>query len=167
MTMDVRSVRFSGLGVAELRAESIDSEVGPTSLLVRSVVSLISTGTELNVFRGRVATPREVALPMMRGEFPFPIKFGYQVVGRVERAGSESRCHEGDLVLAQHPHQNALVIDESLVQPAPDGVTPRQAALATSSQCRGELSSACSPLTWPGRRPGRSSSSNRRHGPMG
>jgi 2-desacetyl-2-hydroxyethyl bacteriochlorophyllide A dehydrogenase len=130
MTMDVRSVWFTGPRVAEVRPESIDSQIGPTSLLVKSEVSLISTGTELNVFRGRVATPREVALPMMRGEFPFPIKFGYQVVGRVEQAGPESHYTPGDLVLAQHPHQDAFVIDESLVQPVPDGVTPRQAAFA-------------------------------------
>jgi 2-desacetyl-2-hydroxyethyl bacteriochlorophyllide A dehydrogenase len=130
MALDARAVWFPEARVAEVRDEVVGDQLEPTELLIRAVVSMISAGTERNLYRGLMASPREVGLPMTRGEFPFPIKFGYQVVGRVERAGTDSHYRPGDLVLAQHPHQDVFAIDQTLVQPIPEGVAPRQAALA-------------------------------------
>src|SRR3546814_12834455 len=63
---------------------------GAGEIRVRAIHSMVSPGSEMNVYRGEGNLP-SVPLPTMAGTLPFPIKFGYQVVGRVEAARSEER----------------------------------------------------------------------------
>jgi 2-desacetyl-2-hydroxyethyl bacteriochlorophyllide A dehydrogenase len=114
---------------AELRDETLD-DPAVDELLVRSICSLVSAGSELNVYRGQAVSEEEVGLPTTRGTFPFPIKFGYQVVGRVELAGADTGYANGDIVFCQHPHQDLFVVPSSLTYPVPQGVAPQTAALA-------------------------------------
>jgi 2-desacetyl-2-hydroxyethyl bacteriochlorophyllide A dehydrogenase len=114
---------------AELRPEPLHDPEG-TELLVRALCSLVSAGTEMNVYRGAAVSPLEVGLPTRKGDFPFPIQFGYQVVGRVERAGESSSFAEGDLVFCQHPHQDRFVISDEFVYPVVGSLAPRDAAFS-------------------------------------
>jgi len=114
---------------AELREEPVESP-GVDELLIRAICSLVSAGSELNVYRGEAVSTEEIGLPTTRGEFPFPIKFGYQVVGRVESAGTDTGHAQGDVVFCQHPHQDRFVIPASLTYPVPAGLKPETAALA-------------------------------------
>ena len=44
--------------------------------------------------------------PFMGGAFPFPVKYGYPMVGRVEAGPAELA---GRIVFALHPHQTAFI----------------------------------------------------------
>jgi 2-desacetyl-2-hydroxyethyl bacteriochlorophyllide A dehydrogenase len=136
-----RGVWFTAARRAELREDSV-SAPGPDEILVRGVVSLVSAGTEMNVYRGEVATAHELNLPTAAGTFPFPIKFAYQIVGRVEVAGSRSGFQVGDRVFSYHPHQDLFAVrtgggsaedlmeGASLVFPVPDRLSDERAAFA-------------------------------------
>jgi 2-desacetyl-2-hydroxyethyl bacteriochlorophyllide A dehydrogenase len=70
---------------------------------------------------------------MSKGSYAYPIKFGYQCVGRVLFAGDASGFNEGDRVFTRHPHQDVFVIPAErngrpLVAKIPDQVTDTQAA---------------------------------------
>jgi 2-desacetyl-2-hydroxyethyl bacteriochlorophyllide A dehydrogenase len=122
-----------------LREEAVPP-AGEGEIVVRSLVSLVSSGTEMNVYRGEAATAQEVNLPTTSGEFPFPIKFAYQVVGEVEQAGARSGYSVGDRVFVHHPHQERfrvatarsrpddLVEGAGLVYPVPSDLDPVRAA---------------------------------------
>jgi hypothetical protein len=48
--------------------------------------------------------------PFMGGAFPFPVKYGYSIVGQIENGPSELR---GRAVFALHPHQTRFMIPDS------------------------------------------------------
>jgi threonine dehydrogenase-like Zn-dependent dehydrogenase len=91
----------------QLREEPVGPP-GDDELRVRSVVSLISPGPEM-----RVVSP-------------------YQLVGRVEAAGSSTRHTVGDLVFVRHPHQDVFAVrdDPALVFAIPGDLAPERAVFA-------------------------------------
>jgi hypothetical protein len=117
-------------GRAELRAVDLPAP-GPDANLVRAIASGISRGTERLVHFGRV--PPEAATqmrgPMQEGDFPFPVKYGYCLVGEVE-AGP----HAGQRVFCLHPHQSRLVIPAGLCTPLPEGLPDTRAVLGANME---------------------------------
>ena len=112
-----------------LREEPLRDPQGD-EVLVDAICSLVSAGSEMTVFRGEVASEAEVGLPTRKGDFPFPISFGYQVVGRVSETGPDA-CHEvGDVLLCQHPHQDRFVVSSRFAAPVPAETPPEAAAFA-------------------------------------
>ncbi|MGW4520215.1 zinc-dependent alcohol dehydrogenase [Amycolatopsis sp. NPDC004378] len=102
---------------------------GDDEVLVRTLCSGISRGTETLVFRGRVPASQHDVMraPFQEGEFPGPVKYGYLNVGVVERGPAELT---GKTVFCLYPHQTAYVVPASAVTPVPDGVPPGRAILA-------------------------------------
>ena len=123
---------YVGAGRAEIRTEPL-AEPGPGEIRVRALYSAVSRGTERLVLAGRVP-PSEferMRAPFMAGSFPFPVKYGYATVGRVE---SGSPGLQGRLVFALHPHQSAFNIPAEAVVPIPDRVPPSRAVLAANME---------------------------------
>lgn len=95
-------------------------EVGITSIL-----SAISHGTEMLVYRGLVDPAEKPDLPTIVGGFDFPVKYGYASVGRIEEVGWDvDHLKAGDLAFAYHPHQTEFVAPANLVIPLPKGIQP-------------------------------------------
>ena len=117
-------------GRAELRAVDLPAP-GPDENLVRAIASGLSRGTERLVHFGRV--PPEAATqmrgPMQEGDFPFPVKYGYCLVGEVE-AGPQA----GQRVFCLHPHQSRLVSPATLCTPLPDGLPETRAVLGANME---------------------------------
>ena len=61
-------------------------EPGADEVLVRTLYSGVSRGTETLVFRGGVPESQHAAMraPFQEGDFPGPVKYGYLNVGVVE-----------------------------------------------------------------------------------
>ena len=111
-----------------LRAEDVrDPE--PGEVLVRTVHTGISRGTESTVFRGEVPPGERdrMRAPFQDGDFPGPVKYGYLNVGVVESGPSDL---QGRTVFTLFPHQSAFVVPESAVEVVPEGVPARRAVLA-------------------------------------
>src|SRR6476646_10319094 len=117
-----------GPGCGEIRAVELP-EPGAGDVVVRTLRSWISRGTETLVFRGAVPLDQGVAMraPFQEGEFPGPVKYGYLNGGAVEEGPAELR---GRTVFCLYPHQTAYVVPASAVTVVPERVPPPRAVLA-------------------------------------
>jgi threonine dehydrogenase-like Zn-dependent dehydrogenase len=115
-------------GCGEIRPVTLP-EPGHDDVLVRTVRSGVSRGTETLVFRGGVPPDQYTAMraPFQEGDFPGPVKYGYLNVGAVEHGPPELR---GRTVFCLYPHQTAYVVPAAAVSVVPDGVPPARAVLA-------------------------------------
>ncbi|MFG1638823.1 zinc-binding alcohol dehydrogenase [Amycolatopsis sp. NPDC049252] len=115
-------------GEGEIRPVTLP-DPGPDEVLVRTLYSGVSRGTETLVFRGGVPASQYDVMraPFQEGDFPGPVKYGYLNVGVVEQGPSELR---GRTVFCLYPHQTAYVVPASAVTLVPDDVPPGRAILA-------------------------------------
>jgi NADPH:quinone reductase-like Zn-dependent oxidoreductase len=130
--MQAKALWYVGPDRAELREETVAS-IGPGGVRVRALFGAVSRGTERLVCNGRVP-PSEferMRAPFMGGAFPFPVKYGYATVGRVEEGPSLLR---GRVVFALHPHQDIFTLPAEAVLEVPDGVPPARAVMAANME---------------------------------
>jgi threonine dehydrogenase-like Zn-dependent dehydrogenase len=118
------------------RAELRDVELRPAALgeaRVRTLYTCLSRGTERLIFEGRVPEGERERMrgPLQEGAFPFPVKYGYCAVGRVEEGLEEL---VGRAVFALHPHQDVFVAPTAMLGKVPDDVPPRRAVLAANME---------------------------------
>jgi threonine dehydrogenase-like Zn-dependent dehydrogenase len=115
-------------GRGEIRPAALP-DPGPDEVLVRTVCSGISRGTETLVFRGAVPADQYAPMraPFQEGDLPGPVKYGYLNVGMVEQGPAELR---GRTVFCLYPHQTAYVVPASAVTVVPEDVPPARAVLA-------------------------------------
>lgn len=126
--MEARALWLLEPGVAELRRVQVPDR-GPDEVLVRTLRSAVSRGTEALVFRGGVPPDQyeRMRAPFQEGDFPGPLKYGYLSVGVVEQGPARL---VGRTVFCLHPHQTAYVVPVSAVVEVPEGVPPERAVLA-------------------------------------
>ena len=115
-------------GEGEIRATPVPAP-GPDDVLVRTLFSGVSRGTEALVFRGGVPASQRATMraPFQDGEFGGPVKYGYLNVGRVETGPAALL---GRTVFCLYPHQDRYVVPAAAVTPVPDAVPPARAVLA-------------------------------------
>jgi len=123
---------YVGPGHAEIREEPL-AEPGPGEVRIRALYSAISRGTERLVFAGRIPESEfeRMRAPFMGGHFPFPVKYGYATVGRVEAGPVEML---GRIIFVLHPHQSLFNVLLSAVVALPDDVPPMRAVLAANME---------------------------------
>ena len=124
--MKARSLWFSRPREVEFREEDVVPPKGD-EILVETLYSGISHGTEMLVYRGDVSGDLELdpSLITMKGSFRFPIKYGYSSVGRVVELGAEtSRLCRGDVIFVHHPHQTRYVVPENMAVKLPQDTSP-------------------------------------------
>jgi len=119
---DAQAFWLSAPGRGEIRTVTLP-EPGRGDVVVRTLRSGVSRGTETLAFRGGVP-PRA---PFQEGDFPGPVKYGYLSVGAVEEGPPDLR---GRTVFCLYPHQTAYVVPAGAVTVVPDDVPPARAVLA-------------------------------------
>jgi threonine dehydrogenase-like Zn-dependent dehydrogenase len=115
-------------GHGEIRPVTLP-EPGSGDVVVRTLRSGVSRGTETLVFRGGVPPSQYTAMraPFQEGDFPGPVKYGYLSVGAVEEGPPELH---GRTVFCLYPHQTAYVVPAGAVTVVPDDMPPARAVLA-------------------------------------
>jgi threonine dehydrogenase-like Zn-dependent dehydrogenase len=128
MVADARAFWLAAPGRGEIRDEPV-RDPARTEVLVRTLHSGVSRGTETLVFRGGVPESQWDAMraPFQEGDFPAPVKYGYLNVGVVERGPDELA---GRTVFCLYPHQTRYVVPAESVTVVPDGVPAARAVLA-------------------------------------
>jgi NADPH:quinone reductase-like Zn-dependent oxidoreductase len=118
-------------GKAEIRSEPLATPDG--MVRIRAVASALSRGTERLVFSGRVPESEfeRMRAPFMSGAFPYPVKYGYAMVGRVEEGPADLK---GRLCFALYPHQTVFNLPAKNIVPLPDGLPPERAVLAANME---------------------------------
>jgi len=114
--------------VGVLRREPLP-QAGEGEVLVRTLFTGVSRGTEVSVFGGHVPRTEHdrMRAPHQDGDFPGPVKYGYLNVGVVERGPEQLRDR---MVFTLFPHQSAFVVASDAVAPVPEGIPARRAVLA-------------------------------------
>ena len=130
--MQGKALWYVGPGRAELREEPV-AALEPGTARVRALFGAISRGTERLVHTGRVPAGEyeRMRAPLMGGAFPFPVKYGYATVGRVEDGPAELKDR---IVFSLHPHQSLFTLPAAMALPVPEGVTSHRAVLAANME---------------------------------
>jgi len=127
MVYDARAFWVRSPGEGEIRSVALP-EPGPDEVLIRTLWSGVSRGTETLVFRGEVPASQYAVMraPFQEGDFPGPVKYGYLNVGVVEEGLA---ALVGRTVFCLYPHQTAYVVPADAVVAVPEGVPPARAVL--------------------------------------
>ena len=128
MTLRGRAFWLRSAGHGEIRPVTL-APPGVDEVLVRTLYSGVSRGTETLVFRGGVPPSQYASMraPFQDGDFPGPVKYGYLNVGVVEEGPSTLL---GRTVFCLYPHQTRYVVPATAVTVVPDAVPPARAVLA-------------------------------------
>ncbi|SDJ03037.1 Threonine dehydrogenase [Frankineae bacterium MT45] len=128
MAGSARAFWTTAPGVGEIRSVPVP-EPGPADVLVRTLRSGISRGTESLVFRGEVPASEYLTMraPFQEGDFPGPVKYGYLNVGVVIGGVPELLGRE---VFCLYPHQTQYVVPARSVVALPEGLPTGRAVLA-------------------------------------
>ncbi len=112
----MKRILFTAPGTAELQfVPPFSDRLGPREIRGRTVVSLISPGTEVSLLRGT--------------HFPHPP--GYASVFSADEIGGEvTDIAPGSLLFGSGPHQEFQQADRALVVPLPAGLPPETAVFA-------------------------------------
>ena len=129
---DARAFWVAEPGRGEIRDEALPAG-SDDDVLVATLYSGISRGTEALVFGGRVPESEweRMRAPFQDGSFPAPVKYGYANVGRVIRGPGGM---QGRTIFALYPHQTRYVVPASAVHLVPDAVPPGRAVLAANME---------------------------------
>ncbi len=122
--MRTRSLYFTGPRATEIREEEVRVP-GTGEVQLTAIVSGISAGTELNVYRGLAPQWRQTMDPKTRlfsaangSSWTWPARYGYAMVGRVSALGQGvTVLSEGDLVYSYSPHGDHAVVSADAVIP--------------------------------------------------
>jgi 2-desacetyl-2-hydroxyethyl bacteriochlorophyllide A dehydrogenase len=99
------------LGPRDVETRDVELEpIGEGDVLVRTLCSGISAGTELLAYRGEIANDVSLddTIGALGGTFRYPFRYGYSCVGVVEKSCSE--LAPGAFVFAFHPHQDRFAV---------------------------------------------------------
>jgi 2-desacetyl-2-hydroxyethyl bacteriochlorophyllide A dehydrogenase len=121
---------YDGRGGVALDDAALDI-LSDADVRIQARYGALSRGTERLVLTGKVP-PGEYArmrCPHQMGDFPGPVKYGYQCVGTVVDGPAELR---GQIVFTLHPHQTVFDVPAADVIVLPDGVPPQRAVMAAN-----------------------------------
>jgi len=118
------------VGELTLRAESSTANA-PDNVVLHGIYSGVSRGTERLVLRGQVPESEYVRMrcPFQEGDFPFPVKYGYNFVGL-----AMSGEFQGRPCFALSPHQEIARLPAAAILPLPDRLPALRAVLAANME---------------------------------
>jgi hypothetical protein len=131
MADEARAFWVTEAGRGEIVAEPPPRRTSIDTIVVRTLYTGISRGTEALVFNGLVPVGERERMraPFQQGTFPGPVKYGYSNVGIVED-GPGSLA--GRRIFALFPHQTRYAVPLDAVHLIPDGVPAERAVLTAN-----------------------------------
>ena len=125
-------------GQGEIRTEPLPAPTPDQTRLI-TLATGISRGTESLVFAGRVPPSQYATMgaPLMEGDFPFPVKYGYSAVARTEA---------GARVFVLHPHQDIFNAPTAMCIPLPAALPTARATLAANMETALNITWDAAPL---------------------
>jgi 2-desacetyl-2-hydroxyethyl bacteriochlorophyllide A dehydrogenase len=123
------SLYFTAPRQISVRQESLPSP-GRGQALVKTLLSAISPGTELLIYRGEFPTdlPLDENIPALAGAFAYPLRYGYAAVGEVVGVGADLDSNWlGKLAFAFQPHASHFLAPVEELLPLPAGLSVEEA----------------------------------------
>jgi 2-desacetyl-2-hydroxyethyl bacteriochlorophyllide A dehydrogenase len=127
--MERQALYFTGPRQVALVNEPLPSPAAG-QVLVKTIMSAISPGTELLVYRGLapMGLARDETITALAGDFSFPLTYGYAAVGQVLELGPDvAPAWKDRLVFAFQPHASHFLATPEELLGVPAGVSPEEA----------------------------------------
>lgn len=127
--MKRQALYFLAPGEVEIREEALP-EPAAGQLLIETICSAISAGTEMLVYRGQLGREMVVdeTIAALGGNFDYPLKYGYAAVGRVVGVGLDvDETWLDRPVFSFNPHETHFVASLDDVLPIPPEIEPEAA----------------------------------------
>ena len=131
--MEFKALWHETATASSLRSRSWELASDQGFLLVKSLFSMISMGTERLVASGNVPENmyESMRVPYQQGSLALPVNYGYSMVGEVMSEGHDLL---GKKVHLLHPHQNYCWVRKDDLFQVPDEVSAERAALASNME---------------------------------
>jgi len=127
--MERQVLYFTGPRQVALIREPLPSPAAG-QVLVQTIMSAISPGTELLVYRGLAPADlaRDATITALAGDFSFPLTYGYAAVGQVLKLGpGVAPAWKDRLVFAFQPHASHFLATPDELLAVPVGLNPEEA----------------------------------------
>jgi 2-desacetyl-2-hydroxyethyl bacteriochlorophyllide A dehydrogenase len=132
--MQAQTLFFTAPGQVEIR----NSPLPPLTqgqMLVETICSAISPGTEMLVYRGQFPKGLTDTHDTFSSQLEYPTPYGYATVGRVIKISKEMRHRWKDrLVFAFKPHTSHFIATADELIPLPDRMSPETACFLPSME---------------------------------
>ena len=124
-----RSLYFTSPRHIEVREERLP-EPAPDEVLVETICSAISPGTEMLVYRGEFPNlPVDTQIDALTGIFSYPLCYGYANVGRIKEVGGQVKGEWQDrIVFSFQPHTSHFIARPESLLSVPLEMGPETAA---------------------------------------
>jgi 2-desacetyl-2-hydroxyethyl bacteriochlorophyllide A dehydrogenase len=120
----------------EVREEPLPTPAAG-QVLARSLVSAISPGTEMLIYRGQfpAGLTTDAAIAALPGALAYPLQYGYATVGEVRALGPGVEAHWlGQRVFAFQPHASHFLAAPETLIPLPPEITPESAVFLPNTE---------------------------------
>ena len=146
--MKRKTLYFTAPGQVELREEFLP-EVGAQEVLVETICSAISAGTEMLVYQGHF--PRDIetdsVISSLRGNLEYPLAYGYACVGKISKTGSQvDQALRDQLVFAFQPHTSHFITSPDSLFPIPNSLKPETACFLPNMETAVNLVQDAAPI---------------------
>jgi 2-desacetyl-2-hydroxyethyl bacteriochlorophyllide A dehydrogenase len=143
-----KTLYFTAPKQVELREEPLPA-LGADEVLVETVCSAISAGTEMLIYQGRF--PRELetdsTIPSLRGGFEYPLAYGYACVGKVAEIGKKvSGEWKNKLVFSFQPHTSYFIATPDSLFPIPESLSAESACFFPNTETAVNLVQDAAPI---------------------
>lgn len=143
-----KTLYFTAPRQVELRDEILP-DLGADDVLVESICSAISAGTEMLIYQGRFPRTLETdsVISGLRGGFKYPLAYGYACVGKVVEVGNMVNGEWKDrLVFSFQPHTSHFITKTDALFCIPDSLLPESACLFPNMETAVNLVQDAAPI---------------------
>jgi 2-desacetyl-2-hydroxyethyl bacteriochlorophyllide A dehydrogenase len=124
-----KTLYFTAPRQVEIREETLP-DLGANDVLVETICSAISAGTEMLIFQGRFPQDLETdsVISGLRGGFKYPMAYGYASVGVVKETGTQvGKSLRDKFVFSFQPHSSHFICKPESLFPVPSSLSPETA----------------------------------------
>jgi 2-desacetyl-2-hydroxyethyl bacteriochlorophyllide A dehydrogenase len=146
--MKTRTLFFTAPHQVEIREGQLP-DLPADQMLVQTICSAISPGTEMLVYRGEFPThiPIDDNFQGMATMFSYPLAYGYATTGRVLQIGKEvDSAWLGKGVFAFQPHTSHFLASPATLYQIPDSMSPETACFLPNMETAVNLVQDAAPL---------------------
>jgi len=144
--MQAQTLFFTAPGQVEIRQKPLPP-LTPGQVLVETICSAISSGSEMLVYRGQFPKDLADAHDTLSSGLQYPTPYGYATVGKVVKISKDMRHRWlGRLVFAFQAHTSHFVATPDKLFPLPEGMTPETACFLPNMETAVNLIQDAAPV---------------------
>jgi 2-desacetyl-2-hydroxyethyl bacteriochlorophyllide A dehydrogenase len=144
--MKTQTITFTAPRQLEIRAQQLPP-LGADEVLVQTIVSAVSPGTEMLIYRGQFPKEMSDSADSISAGLQYPLAYGYACVGRVTETGKQvDKNWLGKLVFAFQPHTSHFIAKPASLMPVPDTLSAENAAFLPNMETAVSLVQDIAPI---------------------